>query len=161
MVAFMTTNPASIVDEAAFTVSRSIQIAAAPEKVWTAVTEPEHISAWFGATVLVGTGVGAVGTMTFPDYGSIPLRVEAFEPPHRVSYRWNNDDALGTLPVDFDESRSTIFTFTLEPIADGTRLTVVESGFENTSAPLSNLADHAKGWVSELDKLVALLETAS
>ena len=55
----MTSNPASVIDEGQFTVRRTIRIAAPIEKVWSAVTEPEHISRWFGKAVLVGAGVGA------------------------------------------------------------------------------------------------------
>ncbi|MDP3951687.1 SRPBCC domain-containing protein [Microbacterium sp.] len=154
----MTENPASVVDEASFTVRRSIRINAPVEKVWQAVTQPEHISRWFGRTVLDGVGVGAAGTMTFPDYGSIPLRVEEWDEPRRVAYRWSNDDALGELPKDIQEKGSTVFTFTLNEADGGTQLTVVESGFENTSAPLANLESHRTGWDEELDKLVRLVE---
>ncbi|WP_426186021.1 SRPBCC domain-containing protein [Microbacterium sp. TWP3-1-2b2] len=154
----MTENQASVVDEGAFTVRRTIQIAAPVEKVWKAVTQPEYISRWFGRTVLDGVGVGATGTMTFPDYGSIPLRVEEWEEPRRVTYRWNNDDALGELPEGVQEKGSTVFTFTLAEIDGGTRLDVVESGFENTSDPRVNLESHRTGWDEELDKLVALVE---
>lgn len=157
----MTTNQPSVVDEDAFTVRRTIDIDASPEKVWQAVTDPAHISRWFGTTVLDGVGAGATGSMSFPGYATIPLRVEAIDEPNSISYRWNNDDALGTAPDRLDEASSTVFTFTLEPAGDGTRLTVVESGFENTSQPTVNLAEHAKGWVSELDKLVSLLESAA
>lgn len=153
----MTDNEASVIDEGTFTVRRTIRIAAPVEKVWTAVTEPEHISKWFGLTVLDGSGAGAQGTITFPEYGSVPLRIEAVDAPHMVSYRWGNDDALGHLPDALDD-HSTVFTFTLEAVADGTELTVVETGFDRTSDPASNMASHAEGWVSELDKLVALLE---
>ncbi len=154
----MTENPASVVDEASFTVRRSIRINAPVEKVWQAVTQPEHISRWFGRTVLDGVGVGAAGTMTFPDYGSIPLRVEEWDELRRVAYRWNNDDALGELPDGVQEKGSTVFTFTLDETDGATQLTVVESGFENTSAPLENLESHRTGWDEELDKLVRLLE---
>ncbi|WP_350347686.1 SRPBCC domain-containing protein [Agromyces sp. G08B096] len=154
----MTENQPSVVDEDAFTVRRTIRIAAPIEKVWSAVTEPAHISRWFGTTVLHGAGAGAEGTITFPDYGAVPLRVEAMDAPHRVAYRWSNDDAAGGLPDRMDEAASTVFTFTLEAVAGGTQLTVVETGFERTSDPAANLASHAEGWVSELDKLVALLE---
>ncbi|WP_308798928.1 SRPBCC domain-containing protein [Agromyces silvae] len=154
----MTKNEASVVDDAAFTVRRTIRIAAPIEKVWAAVTEPAHISRWFGRVTLDGAGAGAVGTMTFDEYGAIPLRVEALHEPRMVSYRWNNDDALGALPDAFDETRATTFTFTLEPTAEGTQLTVVETGFDLTSDPAANMASHAEGWTLELDKLVALLE---
>jgi uncharacterized protein YndB with AHSA1/START domain len=154
----MTDNQASVIDEATFAVRRTIRIAAPIEKVWTAVTDPGHISKWFGQTVLDGTGAGASGTITFPDYGAVPLRVEAVDAPRMVSYRWGNDDAADERPDSVDTDSSTVFTFTLEQVSDGTQLTVVETGFDRTSDPAANMASHAEGWVSELDKLVALLE---
>jgi uncharacterized protein YndB with AHSA1/START domain len=156
----MTTNQPSVVDEDALTVTRTIRIAAPIEKVWSAVTDPAHISQWFGVTVLDGSGVGATGTMTFPDYGAVPLRVEAIDEPHLVTYRWGNDDA-GELLDHVDDEQSTVFTFTLLEIGSGTQLTVVETGFERTSNPLANARDHGTGWTDELDKLVALLEAGS
>jgi uncharacterized protein YndB with AHSA1/START domain len=156
----MTVNPSTI-DQGTFSVRRTIRIAAPVETVWSAVTEPQHISRWFGEAVLDGAGVGARGTLTFPDYGAVPLRIEAIDAPHWISYRWGNDDALGHLPEEVDPERSTVFTFTLEAVADGTQLTVVETGFENTSDPAANLESHREGWNSELDKLVALLEGAA
>jgi uncharacterized protein YndB with AHSA1/START domain len=99
--------------------------------------------------------------MTFAERGSIPLRVEAMDQPRLVTYRWNNDDALERLPGELDVDHSTVFTFTLEPVSGGTRLTVVESGFDATSDPAANLASHRGGWEVELDKLVALLESGS
>ena len=153
------THPAaSLVDTETFTVRRTIDIAAPVARVWSAVTEPEHVSRWFGRTELDGTGPGATGTMTFDGHGAIPLRLESLDPQRSVTYRWSNDDALGAPPTELDEATSTVFTFSLEPVGDGTRLTVVESGFERTSDPLGNLESHRGGWDSELDKLVALVE---
>lgn len=157
----VTTNQPAVVEAGTFSVHRSIRIAAAVGKVWEAVTAPEHISRWFGHTELDGEGVGATGTMSWPGRGAIPLQVTAIDPQRMVSYRWNNDDAAGTPSAVFDAAHSTTFTFTLEPTDGGTRLTVVETGFEVTSDPLANLDSHQQGWTSELDKLVALLEPRS
>lgn len=153
----MTNDSASVIDAGRFSVRRTIRINAPVEKVWAAVTRPEHISRWFGRAEFDGTGVGTTGTLTFDDYGAIPLRMEAIDEPRLVSYRWSNDDASGSLPPEVDE-RSTVFTFTLEPLADGTQLTVVETGFDATSDPAANMESHRQGWDSELDKLVALVE---
>lgn len=150
----MTTNQPAVVDTDGYAVRRTIQIDAAVEKVWTAVTDPAHISQWFGRVQLAGN----TGTISWPDHDPNPLRVEASDPPHSVTYRWNNDDALGSSPDAIDEATSTVFTFTLERRGEGTQLTVVETGFERTSNPDENLASHGKGWTFELDKLVALLE---
>lgn len=150
----------AVLDGDAYTVRRSISIAAPIEKVWRAITEPEHLSRWFGRTVLLGAGPGAAGTMTFEGYGAIPIRVEAVDEPRSVTYRWNNDDALGILPPQVVESSSTVFTFTLEDRGASTRLTVVESGFERTSDPEANLESHRRGWDLEIDKLVVLMKEA-
>ena len=148
----------AVLDGEAYTVTRSISIGASAENVWRAITEPEHLSRWFGRTVLRGAGAGAVGTMTFEGYGPIPIRVEAVDELRSVTYRWSNDDALGAPPPDVIDSSSTVFTFTLETHGASTRLTVVESGFERTSDPEANLESHRRGWDLELDKLVALLK---
>jgi uncharacterized protein YndB with AHSA1/START domain len=150
-------NESSTIDEGTLTVRRTIHIAASVDKVWQAVTEPAHISRWFGRAVFDGDH----GTLTWPDRDPIPVRIEAIDAPRLVSYRWSNDDALGQSPAEVDVANSTVFTFTLEEVPGGTQLTVVETGFENTSAPLENLRDHQGGWNGELDKLVALLESTS
>ncbi|WP_374855914.1 SRPBCC family protein [Herbiconiux wuyangfengii] len=157
----MTINPASVVDESEFTVRRTIRIAAPIEKVWAAVTEPEHISRWFGQTALTGAGAGARGTITWPDRDAIPVRIEVIDEPRLVSYRWCNPCLGEPVPSEIDEAHSTVFTFTLEPAPDGTQLTVVETGFETTSDPSADLESHRGGWDGELDKLVALLESGS
>ncbi|GAA1823918.1 SRPBCC domain-containing protein [Agromyces salentinus] len=153
----MTDNEASVIDEAAYTVRRTIRIDASVDRVWQAVTEPEHISRWFGRAELDGARPGARGSITFEGYGRVPLAIDAIDAPRLVSYRWSNDDALGDAPEELDE-HATVFTFTLEEVDGGTRLTVVETGFDRTSDPSTNMGEHAEGWVTELDKLVALLE---
>ncbi|MFF1573414.1 SRPBCC domain-containing protein [Leifsonia sp. NPDC058292] len=154
----MTDYQASVVDEKTFVVTRSIHIAAPVEKVWRAITEPAQISRWFGRAEFDGSGAGANGTLTWPDRRPVPVRIEAIDEPRTVSYRWSNDDASGSEPSEVDDATSTVFTFSLEPLDDGTRLTVVETGFDVTSDPAANLESHRQGWNAELDKLVALLE---
>jgi len=157
----MTINQPAVVDGGAFTVRRTIRIAAPLEKVWAAVTEPEHISQWFGRAVFDGAGVGARGTLTFEGSAAVPVRVEQIDEHRMIAYRWSNDDASGRLPDQVEFEHSTVFTFTLERVADGTQLTVVETGFETLSDPAADLESHRAGWDGELDKLVALLEGGS
>lgn len=154
-------NPPSVVDEDAFTVRRTIRIAAPIEKVWSAVTEPAHISRWFGQARFEDSTPGSLGTLSWDDREPIPIRIEAIDAPRMVSYRWANDDASGIVPDAIDDDHSTVFTFTLEPVANGTQLTVVETGFDTTSDPAENMTSHAQGWISELDELVVLLESDS
>jgi len=155
----MTINPGAVVDESGFSVTRSIRIAAPVENVWAAVTEPEHVSRWFGRLELDGREATASGSLSWPDGTRIPIRIEAIDPLRSVSYRWGNDDALADAPAELDESSSTVFTFTLTAVDGGTELTVLETGFEATSDPVYNLESHRTGWNEELDKLVALVES--
>lgn len=156
----MTIDPAADIDTEHFSVRRTVRIDAAIDKVWAAVTDPDHISQWFGRTALDGTGPGATGTMTFDGHGAIPLRLVDSQLHRSVTYRWNNDDASGVIAEAYDDASATQFTFTLEPFENGTSLTVVETGFDVTSDPAANMEAHAGGWTSEIDKLVALLDAA-
>ena len=88
------------------------------------------------------------------------MRIEAIDEPHSISYRWA-DGAEYPGVTDIDTVPSTVFTFTLEAVAGGTQLTVVETGFETTRAPEENLESHRGGWDFELDELVALVEAAA
>lgn len=154
-----TQNPQAVVDTDTFSVHRTIHISAPREKVWRTVTEPELVSQWFGQITLTGAGAGALGTIGWPGERRVPIRVETFDPPSEVSYRWCNDE--GPIPETVDEQRSTVFRFTLVATTRGTQLTVIETGFERASDPAGLMADHRGGWDEELDKLVALLEHSS
>jgi uncharacterized protein YndB with AHSA1/START domain len=155
----MTSNQPSVVDEREFSVRRTIHIAASVDRVWSAITEPAHISKWFGRAELDGTDVGATGSLTWETRGPVPLRIEERVELHSITYRWSNDDTLERLPGELDEEHSTVFTFTLEPVADGTELTVIETGFDSLPDSAANLESHRNGWNGELDKLVLLLES--
>jgi uncharacterized protein YndB with AHSA1/START domain len=150
-------NPPATIDPDAFSVSRTITIKAPIDRVWAAVTEPEHIVKWAGSgATLDRLDVGGRGTWTFDGYGTVPLEIEELDPPHAIAYRWGN----AKYP-DIDPGQSTVFRFTLTPVDGGTQLTVVETGFETLSDPAARMADNQGGWTSELDELVAYLEGAA
>ena len=153
----MTDNQPATVDRDASAVRRSIRIQAPLEKVWDAITRPEHIAQWFGQTAVLDTvAVGADGTIGWDDYGDFPVIIERLEPPQLIAYRWSNENARPVSPVDL--AHSTVFTFTLEPLDGATQLTVVETGFENLADPEASLESNRRGWTEELDELVAYLE---
>ncbi|MBX3311265.1 MAG: SRPBCC family protein [Cryobacterium sp.] len=155
----MTSNPPSVVDSDAFIVRRTITIAASPAKVWAAISEPEHLSKWFPQAAEFDTvAAGSVGTFTFEGHGTFPVEVEEFDAPNSIAYRWGGPDDDPSKPLD--PGRSTVFRFTIEAIDGGTRLTVVESGFNFGDDPAKNMEDHRGGWDWELDELVAYLEGA-
>lgn len=153
----MTTNPPAVVDSDAFTVRRTISIAAPADKVWAAISEPEHLSRWFPQTATFETvAEGSHGSFTFEGYGTFPVQVEELDAPNVIAYRWGSPTDDPTKPID--PSRSTVFRFTLDAVDGGTQLTVVETGFNFGDDPAANMEQHRGGWDSELDELVAYLE---
>ena len=154
-----TTNPESVINPESFTVTRTIRIEASPHKVWAAITEPAHLQKWFGQRAeFTELAVGATGFIAFDGYGDFAARIEELDPPRSIAYRWGavisdenrNDDLF---------EKSTVFRFTLEEVAGGTSLTVVESGFETLNDPARSMDDNRGGWNSELDELVAYVES--
>ncbi|MEV4800092.1 SRPBCC domain-containing protein [Nonomuraea sp. NPDC049421] len=101
-----------------------------PEKVWAAVTRPEHMSAWFPAEVTVdgdriGYGFGPDGRITDND------------PPRLFAHTWGDDH----------------LRWELTPDGDGTLLT-----FTHTFTDHHGSASFAAGWHTCLTELHAHLD---
>jgi uncharacterized protein YndB with AHSA1/START domain len=86
--------------------------------------------------------------MTYPGYEHYPWRatIERMEPERLLSFRWHDFDEKSG--VDFAEQPTTLVAFLLEPTAEGTRLTITESGFETIPNPrrLEVLRSNTQGW---------------
>ena len=136
-------------------IERDIQIDAPAERVWSLITEAEHIGRWFadsGAEIDLRPG-GAM-TMTWQKHGTVRAVVERVEPPHLFAYRWARP--MGAVPA---EGNSTLVEFILAAEGGRTRLRVVESGFRGLSIPEQEQTEYAegnvRGWKSELDEMLA------
>ena len=137
-------------------IERTIDLAHPPATVWAALTTEDGLAAWFGNKgASIDLRPGGPATLDFTNGFHQNMRVERVEEPHVFGFTWQ----IYGLPED--DLRRTYVEFTLEPAGAGTRLTVVESGFDATSDPAANLESHRGGWEVELDKLVALLESGS
>jgi uncharacterized protein YndB with AHSA1/START domain len=135
-------------------IERSIDVAHPPTKVWQALTTAEGLGTWFGEKATVDLRVGGLAQLTFGGNDTVDLRIERLEPPHIFGYTWG----ISGLPAE--DPRRTYVEFTLEPVGDGTRLTVVESGFAQVAEDLhaSAYGGNVQGWQSELDELVEYLD---
>lgn len=138
-------------------IERVLEIAHPPTEVWAALTTAEGLAAWFGdkATIDLRPGGAACMTWTEHDY-TTEMRVERVEEPTVFGFTWQ----ISGLPED--DPRRTYVEFTLEPIASGTRLTVVESGFAQLPPEAHGAAfdGNTSGWASELDELVSYLDAS-
>ena len=102
-------------------IERETTIAAPVERVWSLITESEHVGRWFGdAGAEIDLRPGGAMLMRWTEYGEVRARVETVEPPHRFAYRWA---ARNAAPGDeLADGNSTRVEFTLSPEGDRTRL---------------------------------------
>lgn len=105
-----------------------------PEKVWRALTEPEHLAAWFPTEIIGERADGAALRFEFRD-GEGPGfdgTMITYDPPRVLEFFWGEDR----------------LRFELEPTEQGTVLTLID-----TVEELGKAARDAAGWHYCLDRL--------
>jgi uncharacterized protein YndB with AHSA1/START domain len=131
-------------------IDRAIDIKAPPERVWRALTDHEELSAWFQVTIEGEVAPGNEVWMTSVHAGHVGQRfrvhIVEMAPPHRLVWQWHPGEVDPA--VDYSREPRTTVTFTLEPSATGTRLSVAETGFDQvTLARRAKVyADNNQGW---------------
>ncbi|ARH91114.1 MULTISPECIES: SRPBCC family protein [Streptomyces] len=137
-------------------IEREISIDAPVERVWAVLTEPEHVGSWFGQgePTPVDLRPGGIMHLDHGQYGQFPTTIVKVDPPHYFSYRWASAHP-GEVAV---EGNSTLVEFTLTPDGAGTRLRVVETGFEEIAIPAERAStagyeSHSDGWTEMTKKL--------
>jgi len=132
-------------------ISREVVIDAPREKVWAIVTEPRHVARWFSDEAESDLRPGGAMLLTWHGHGTYRGRVEAVDPPHRFAFRWLRREG------EPGEGNWTLVEFTLAPEGSGTRLRVVESGFQGLSWAEADKAryvgENSAGWAHELGQL--------
>ncbi|MET9274877.1 SRPBCC domain-containing protein [Kribbella sp. NPDC003557] len=135
-------------------VEREVYIEARPETVWAAVTQPEMFARWYafgGAEIDLRPGGRLV--MRWDEHGEFFGFVEKVEPGRRFAYRYAVDPGVEPAP-----GNANLVEFTLTPEAEGTRLLVVESGFDRL-ADEHDPDQSALAWDNALVALTALAPT--
>jgi uncharacterized protein YndB with AHSA1/START domain len=112
-------------------IEKIIILRAPRSRVWRALAHAEEFGAWFGMALEGAFAPGAhlTGRITAPghEHMIIGITIERVE-PELLSYRWH---PYAVEPgVDYAGEPTTLVEFHLTEVADGTQLTVVESGFD-------------------------------
>jgi uncharacterized protein YndB with AHSA1/START domain len=138
-------------------IEKQIVLRAPRSRVWRALADPEEFGAWFGMK-LEGTfapGTRARGQIALPGHGNVivEIAIERMDPESRMSYRWHPYAVESG--VDYSSEPTTLVEFHLEEVAEGTRLTVVESGFDNIPAArrAEALRMNDAGWAEQLENI--------
>jgi uncharacterized protein YndB with AHSA1/START domain len=138
-------------------IERTVEIAHPPAKVWAALTTSDGLGAWFGQQAEIDLRPGGSASMKWDSGHTADMRVERVEEPTVFGFTWH----IYGLPDD--DPRRTYVEFTLEPVGEGTRLTVVESGFAQLPEDVYRTAydGNVRGWASELGELAGYLDAAA
>jgi uncharacterized protein YndB with AHSA1/START domain len=135
-------------------IEREIVIDAPVDVVWAVVTEPEQISRWLSDSVELDLRPGGEARFVWAGRGTVEARVERVEPPHVFAFRW-----VPALSAELTDGNLLLVEFTLTPEGQGTRLTVVETGFAQLAGSEEDRREHfdghRRGWELELGHLVA------
>ena len=117
-------------------IEKNILLHAPKARVWRALTDAGEFGSWFGVKLDSGFAVGqpTTGKITYPGYEHLTFEatVERMEAEQLFSFRWH-PYAIDP-KVDYSQEPTTLVEFRLEETADGTLLTVVESGFDRIPA---------------------------
>ncbi|MFD5246217.1 SRPBCC domain-containing protein [Amycolatopsis sp. NPDC058340] len=137
-------------------IERTVEIAHPPAKVWAALTTAEGLGTWFGNQASIDLRPGGEAEMKWDEGHKANMRVERVEEPEVFGFTWN----IYGLPDD--DPRRTYVEFTLAPNGEGTRLTVVETGFSQLPDDVHQVAfeGNTKGWAAELGELIEYLDAA-
>ena len=136
-------------------ITKSIDIDAPVEKVWAALTEPKLIAEWFGDRCEFDARPGGKGLFGWTEHGAESrVTIEHVDRPKTLIYRWAHVAGADPAP-----GNSTVVRFDLTELADGTRLTLFETGFDELPEPQAAHADNTGGWQAELAELVEFVET--
>lgn len=128
---------------------KTLELAASPERVWKALTDPAELGRWFPDRTDLEPRAGSTGWFDWTAYGKYAVRIEEIVPPVRLVWTWARDQG-----IDLEDGPRTTVEWTLELRSDGgTRLHLRESGFTDPKYRDGN----DEGWDKELAELVAYL----
>ncbi len=146
-------------------IEKSVVLKAPRARVWQALTNAEAFEEWFGVEIAgpFVPGGRVAGGITHPGYEHVPfeIEVERREPERLFAWRWHPNAVEPG--VDYSAEPTTLVSFELTEVAEGTRLTLVESGFDGI--PLSRRATayrgNDEGWTHQMVAIERYLSGAA
>lgn len=145
-------------------IEKTVELKAPVSRVWRALTDYREFGAWFRVRLdgPFEPGRTVRGQITYPGYEHLKWEavVQKMEPERLFSFTWHpyaidpNQDYSSEVP--------TLVEFTLEKIAAGTLLRVVESGFDKLpdKRRLEAFRMNEDGWSEQMKNIAQHVEQA-
>ena len=140
-------------------IEKQVVLDAPRARVWRALVDADEFGTWFGVRLRhrgrFEPGARVQGALTYPGYEHVTLEitVERVETERLFSYRWHPYAVDPEL--DYTKEPTTLVEFSLDDAEGGTRLTVVESGFD--AIPAGRRAEAFRmndgGWTEQVRRI--------
>ncbi len=138
-------------------IEKQIEIESPISRVWRAITDFREFGTWFRVNLEGPFVEGEIvrGQITYPGYEHVTMevRVESIEPEHRFAFWWR-PYAIDP-QIDYSAEPHTLVEFLLETTSQGTRVRVIESGFDGIPAYRRDEAFRMNdgGWAAQVQNL--------
>lgn len=144
-------------------IEKDVVLRAPRARVWQALSRVEEFNQWFGVNLQGEFAPGAKlsGGIRHKGYEhlTMAITIETFEPEHTLAWRWHPGADEGGAKSDAETTR---VIFTLEEVPEGTRLRVVETGFDRV--PVSRrdrvYRENEGGWTGQMKAIRKYVEEA-
>ena len=113
-------------------IEKQIEIKAPVSRVWRALTDHHEFGQWFQVKIDLPfqPGKESTGHITYPGFEHVEWHatVKEMQPEKLFSFTWHPYGIDKN--IDYSTEEPTLVEFRLEPTANGTKLTLTESGFD-------------------------------
>src|SRR5262245_40340633 len=138
-------------------IEKHVVLRAPRSRVWRALTDTSEFGSWFGVKMQGDFREGETvrGQITHPGYEHVALEVavQHVQPETYFAYRWHPYAVDSN--IDYSKEPTTLVEFRLSDAAEGTALTIVESGFDRV--PLARRAEAFRmnegGWAAQVKNI--------
>ncbi|MEM8711309.1 MAG: SRPBCC family protein [Planctomycetota bacterium] len=142
-----------------------IDLRAPVDRVWAALTNHKEFGEWFRVQLDGPFEVGAIttGHITFPGHEHVRWEswTEELTPKSRFRFSW--PPSAVDPETSYDDGAKVMVEFALQPTADGTCLTITESGFLifPASKRAEILRSNEQGWEIQAGNIAEFLDCGS
>jgi uncharacterized protein YndB with AHSA1/START domain len=126
-------------------VRREVVLPLRPEELWPALTDPDRLAEWLAPEVEIDARPGGGAVFRWED-GARRAVIEEVDAPHRLAFRWAE---IG----DDGEAAGSRVEFTLDEVAEGTRLRVLETATGESLPATAAVLASAQTWPRLLTRL--------
>jgi uncharacterized protein YndB with AHSA1/START domain len=128
-------------------IEKTVNLRAGIDRVWRALTDHEEFGEWFRVNI---DGCGDTRWTSF---------IKDMKAPHYFSFTWH--PYAVEAETDYAKEPQTLVEFKLEEIESGTKLTVIETGFDALPAERQPIAlrMNTGGWEEQMRNIKEYLES--